>query len=656
MPSGLFGIGTSALAAFQRAMDTTAHNIANAGTEGYSRQRVEFASRPPQYAGFGYLGTGVETKAVKRSWDAFVERQVRDYTAAGAELDTLYRYASQVDNVLADPDAGLSSALQRFTAAMEDLADDPASMVARQVVVAEGEALAERFRSLGGWLEEMNEQVNLGIRSAVDEVNRLAADIADLNERIVLAEGNATSAPPNDLLDQRDALIRELSGKVAVTTIEQDDGAINVMVANGQSLVVGNRATPLVTYRGEGVDSPLQVGLSAGDSGGYVALDGLLSGGELGGLMAFRDRVLDPAVNELGRIAAGVAGLVNRQHRSGMDLNGALGGEFFSIGDPAWTGLGGTGGTLDLAWDDPGALTGAEYRLEYDGSAWSLTRLDTGATVPMTGSGTAADPFVADGMRIVTDTTAAAGDAWLLQPVRTAALDIRMRFDDPVLVAAGTPVLAQADVANTGSASITAGQVVDVDNPAFQSTPGALTPPLLVEFTGPGSYQVYDNSNPAGPVLLETVTGYDPVAGQDLFPTPGGLDYGYRVRIEGAAAAGDRFTIDYNEGGTGDNRNALALAELFDRPLLGRGSESITAAYQRLVGETGTATRHAEFAAGAQERMLDRAIAEREAVSGVNLDEEAANLVRYQQAYQAAAQVIAVADEMFQTLLNAVGR
>jgi len=650
--SSLFGIGSSALAAFQRALNTTAHNIANVNTEGYTRQQVEFVSRPPQYSGYGYLGTGVDTAGVRRVYDGFVETQLRGYTASSTELDTFYQFATQIDDVLADPDTGMSGALQRFFNAMQDLSSDPTSIAARQVVLSEGQALVDRFQELGGWLRGIGDQVNTAIQGSVDEINRLSMAIADLNHKIVLAEGVADEQPPNDLLDQRDILIRQLAEKVSVTTVTQDDGSINVMVGTGQALVVGNSVTRLVTYRAEGVQAPLKVGLEAG-ANGLVPVSDQLSGGELGGLLGFRERMLDPAINDLGRMALGVGRFVNEQHQRGMDLNGVLGGEFFTLGEPQWDAFPGTGSTLSLAWDDIGQLTGAEYKLQFDGSNWSLNRTDTGQAVTMAGNGTVADPFVADGMRIVVDPAAAAGDTFLLQPARNGAMDLQLRITDTAMIAAASPVLASASSANAGTAAITPGEVTDITDPAFQTNPGALTPPVLIRFTSATTYEIYDNSNRASPVLLETVNGYDPVTGDQVFPSPGGRDYGYRVHISGAAVAGDEFLVDYNTGGIGDNRNALALAGLFNEKLLGGGTESINQAYQRMVGEAGSTTRQVELAAGAQNRMLERSIAEREAISGVNLDEEAANLVRYQQAYQAAARVIAAADEMFQTLLNA---
>ncbi len=542
--SSLFGIGTSALNAFRRALDTTGHNIANASTEGYSRQQIELAARPPQYAGFGYLGAGVDTKGVRRIYNGFLEQQVRAHTASSKALATFEQFANKIDNVLADSDAGMNASLQRFSSALQDLANDPTSSATRQVVLDEGQGLVNRFSELDGWLRGIGREVDSGIQTSVNDINQLTAAIADLNHQIVVAKGVIREAPPNDLLDQRDNLIRQLSEKVSVTTLTQDDGAVNVMVGNGQALVVGNQVTKLVAYRGDGIQSPVKVGLSGG-ANGTVAITEQLSGGELGGLLDFRNRMLDPTINALGRVALGVGRFINDQHHQGTDLNGASGQDFFTIGQPQWSRPSGVSGSINLGWDDVSKVTGAEYRLAWDGSAWSLTRTDTGQPVTMTGSGTAADPFIADGLRIEVPATPGSGDSFLLQPVRNAAGDLRMNLSDPSEVAAS------------------------------------------------------------------------------------------------------------QSGGVGDNANALALAGVMRKPLFSSPSESIDQAYQRLVADVGSTTRQTSLAATAQQKLMERAVAQREEASGVNLDEEAANLVRYQQAYQAAARVIKAADDMFQALLQA---
>lgn len=654
MASGsLFGIGTSALLAFQRALSTTGHNIANANTKGYSRQMVEFSSAPPQYAGYGFIGTGVRTDSIRRIYDGFVDGQVRNYTSAATEFQTFHHYASQIDNVLADPEAGLSTAMQRFSSAVQDLSNDPASSAARQAMISEGEALVERFHSLGGWLEDMNAQVNNDLQASVTEINRISTAIADLNQKIVMADGVADEQPPNDLLDKRDSLIRELSSHVSLTTLTQDDGSINVMIGTGQTLVVGYNVTRLTTVRGAGVHSPLQIALEAG-ANGQVPITDQLSGGKIGGLLGFRERALDPAINELGRVAVGIGEFFNQQHQRGVDLNGQLGQAFFSYPEPQWDSFPGVTSTLSLAWDDVGQITGADYQLQFDGSAWSIRRTDTGEQLTMAGTGTTADPFVVDGLRITVDPAAVSGDGILIQPSRTAAQSLQILVNDTAQIAAASPVLAIARSSNGGSGVISAGQVTDIGNPAFQSAPGSLSPPLMIRFTSPTSYDIYDNSNPASPALLESVSGYDPATGSELFPTPGGIDHGYRVRLTGGPATGDEFTLGYNSNGDGDNRNALALGEVLNGKVLGNGSESLADAYRNLVSQVGTTTRQSELAAGAHQQLLERSLNARDSISGVNLDEEAANLVRFQQAYQAAAQVIAAANEMFDTLLGAV--
>ena len=209
---------------------------------------------------------------------------------------------------------------------------------------------------------------------------------------------------------------------------------------------------------------------------------------------------------------------------------------------------------------------------------------------------------------------------------------------------------------NTGTGEISAGVVTDINNPAFQSTPGQLSPPVMVRFTNATSYDLFDNSNPASPVLLEAGIAYNPATGGDIFPTPGGLDHGYSIKINGSPAAGDQFSTEYNTGGVGDNRNALLMAATASNKVMANGTASINDSYSALVADVGSGTKQAELNALAQQRVLDQAVAARESVSGVNLDEEAANLVRYQQAYQAAAQVITVASSLFDTLLNAVRR
>ena len=655
MASGdLFSIGTSGLLAFQRSLNTISHNIANVNTEGYSRQSVQLATKPPQANGYGFSGNGVETTTIRRSYDAFVESSLRSSTSATAEFEAFHALASQLDNVLASSDVGISASLQRFFDSVQDVADTPSSSSARQVMFSEGQQLASQFNELASWIESVRGQVNNELQSGVDQINQYSQAIADLNQSIVIEQGRA-GQPANDLLDQRDTLIKKMSELVSVTTLQQDDGSVNVLVGTGQVLVRGNTATSLTVIQEAG--DPKQLGIAVqGNAGVLVPVTNQVSGGRIGGVINFRDQMLDQASNSLGLTAIGIGNFVNEQHRRGMDLDGVLGLDYFSVAQPQVLAVAGDASNVSVTFDDVSQLSNADYKLQFDAGSWTLSNKLTGQSITMTGTGTAADPFIAEGVSIEITAAPANGDTYLLRPTRTGAMDIQMVLANSRQIAAAAPVRSAAASANTGTGVITAGTVTDIDNAVFQSTAGQLTPPVLVRFTTGTSYDIYDNTNPASPALLEAGIAYDPATGGELFPTPGGLDHGYRMHLSGAPAVGDEFSTEYNTGGIGDNRNALLLAGLATDKLMYGGSASITDSYNKLVADVGTSTRQAEINSLAQQRILDQTMATRESISGVNLDEEAANLVRYQQAYQAAAQVIATAETLFDTLLNAVRR
>ena len=653
--SSLLSIGSSGLLAFQRSLNTISHNIANVNTEGYSKQSVDLVTRFPQVNGYGFAGTGVQTNSIGRSYDAYVENNVRNSTSSANEFETFHALATQLDNVLADPDAGISSSIQRFFNAMQDVADTPSSSNVREVLLNQGQQLAQQFNQLAAWLDSVRGQVSSDVRNTVSEINHLTDNIAKLNESIIFEQGRAGGQPANDLLDQRDTLIRDLSELVSVTTLQQDDGSINVLTGKGQVLVVGNKASMLDTYIEAG--DPNQLGIAIKGSGGSsVPITEQVSGGRLGGLLSFRGRMLDPASNNLGLVAIGLSNFVNEQQNKGMDLDGALGVDFFNMAQPQALTLAGTSANVSVAFDDISQLNNNDYTLKFNSGAWQLTRNDTDQVVTMTGTGTAADPFIADGLRFEITAAPSNGDVYLIRPTRNGATDMQINLVNNRQIAAAAPLRSLAAITNTGTGEISAGSVTDINNSVFQSTAGQLSPPVLVRFTNAGSYDIYDNSNPAAPALLEAGIAYDPATGGEVFPTPGGLDHGYSVKISGAPMAGDEFSTEYNTGGVGDNRNALLLSAIASDKLMANGTVSITGSYNAMVTEVGTGTKQAELNSLAQNRVLDHALATRESISGVNLDEEAANLLRFQQAYQAAAQVITVANSLFDTLLNAVRR
>jgi flagellar hook-associated protein 1 FlgK len=626
----LLSTGVSGLRAFQRALDTTGHNIANASTPGYSRQRVELTTRVPDRLGSYFLGSGVDLSTVERVYDSLLTGQLRGATSTLARLDTYASKASTLNSLFSDSTTGISSAMQRFTNALQGVSNEPTSTAARQVMLSEANVLRQRLQSYDNRLTELNGEINTRLRVEADAINIAADGIAKLNEQIV-SQASLAGAASGDLLDARDRLITELSGHLSVSVTEQDDGAWNVFVGNGQSLVVGTRAVQFATKRDAYDPERLVIAYNAGS--GSADLSSSLSGGSLGGLLDFRRELLDSARNELGRIATGLASAANTQHRAGMDLYGNLGGDLFSLGAAEVLPEGGNGGsaTVAVTRSNIGALTAVNYQVDFDGSAWRMRRMDTGATITMTGAGTVASPFVADGLSLVVSGAAAAGDSFLVRPTVAAVRGLSVLITDPSRVAAAAPIRGSAAITNGGDGTISAGEVLDAANPQLRS--GA-----NIDFISATQYSI----NGTGAFT------YTPGAAIDA--------NGWRVRISGAPAAGDRFTVTDNAGGTGDNRNMLALSDALSRGVFSAGTESISGAVTRLVGTVGVATNQARTGAEAQQVIASEVQASIDSSSGVNLDEEAANMMRYQQAYQAAAQIIRITQDMFDSLMRATGR
>ena len=622
--------GLSSLRALKRALDTTSHNIANVATEGYTRQRVEFHARKPEMSGSGWIGTGVEVSTVRRVYDQFLTQQTRSSGTNLARLDAYASQAARIDNLLGDPANGLSSSLQSFTDAINEVSTTPASIPARQVLIAEGRALAERLRSYDTRLRDMSAEVNGRLSVEAQEITTLAQGIARLNGDISLAV-QTSGQPPNDLLDQRDALIDELSGKVGVSVVAEGDATLNVFIGNGQPLVLGINASQVTTQ----VDplDPERTLLALQTPGSTIDLSRVVSGGTLGGLLDWRSQMLEPARNELGRIGVAITNQVNAQHREGMDLTGALGGNFFNIGAATATPATANTGTaaVTVTRTNIGTLQANDYVLARTGTGYTLNRRDTGAAVSFTGTGTVGDPILAEGLSIVVGAGVATGDQYTISPTRNALAGMSVAVTDPARIAAAAPIRASAVGTNTGSGTVTAGEVIDPTNAQLLTT-------VNIDFTSPTTYTV----NGAGSFT------YTPGSAIDV--------NGWRVQVSGAPAVGDRFTVRNNAGATGDNRNAFAMADALRAPVLDGGTRSAYAAVERLTADVGLSTRTAQVNRDAEAAVHDSDLAARDAVSGVNLDEEAANMMRLQQAYAAAAQIIAVAGEMFDTLINAVRR
>lgn len=716
------GIGITGLNVAQRALTTTGHNISNVNTAGYSRQTVEQTTMPPQLFGSSYLGSGAHVTAIKRVYDQFLVSQVQAHTASFNSIDTYHQLATALDNLLGNSSTGLNTGIDNFFAAVQQVSADPSAQAARQTLLGQATSLVNGFQTVSGALDQQYSQVNLGLSTAVTNVNTLATTIADLNAKIVSSPGGAEGAT-NDLLDQRDQALTQLSSLVSVSSVSQSDGSINVFIGNGQSLVTGS-----VVQRLNVVSSQYDTGRSEiafAGSGGSVQISSQLAGGTIGGMLAYRSQVLDPTRNALGRLAIGMADSVNSQHHLGMDLNGNLGGDLFSTAAPDVTASSAnTGtGTVGAAILNANELTVSDYKMTFNGgTSYTLTRLSDGQNFAIDTGGSS--PYATgdiDGLSFTITAGAAAGDSFLIQPTRLGADQMGLLINDPAKIAAAVPVRAAASLSNIGSAVAGA---VSVNKPGDR---------VSIRFTGPGIYDVLDQTTGAtlaqglsytsgsdisfngwttqisdggtGPAAGDVFYVDQGVASADTANTGGGaiaqpaisppdpnltdpvtitftgantfdvtgattgtpltgvsftsggvISYnGWSFSITGTPAAGDSFTISANSNGVADNGNMQQIAALQSGLTLAGGTASFQDAYGMLVADVGSKTQAANNSRDTANSLLQQSVSARDAVSGVNLDEEAANMLKFQQAYQAAAKVIATSQTLFQTLISAIG-
>jgi flagellar hook-associated protein 1 FlgK len=534
-----------------------------------------------------------------------------------------------VDALITGADTGLSTAWSGFFSAAQGVSTNPTSSAARDQLLTAGKQLTSRWNSLDRQLTQIGSDVESSLKDRVESANRLAGEIANLNRDIVSAGANASP----DLLDQRDLRAGQLAALVGAETVVQDNGAMNVFTTGGQPMVLGNKALQLTTVADPYQANRSQVAVQT--DAGTVPLPGGALSGEIGGLLEFRSSVLDPARAELGRLATAFADTFNAVQRGGIDYDGNPGSDFFTLPPPQINAHAGNNpastASFSASVGDIGALTGNNLVLRFDGTNWSAARADTGQAVTMTGTGVAGDPFVVDGVELVLSGTASAGDRFLLQPTAGASAGISLALDDGDKIAAASPMTVGLDTGNTGN--ITGGSA-QITNPA-----------LFAGFTT------------ANITFLDATT-YSVDGGPPVTYTPGAAisGSGWSLTLNGTPAAGDEINLGRTGARSSDNGNARLLAGVDTQDILSGGTTDVTAGISQLAGRVGGDARHAKLNLQAQQAIDEQTSAERESISGVNLDEEAADMMRFQQAYQAAAQVIATADTMFQTLLSAVRR
>lgn len=660
MGASILGIGQSAITAAQLGLATAGHNIANASTPGFNRQVLVQGEAPSN----GGVGGGTRIMAINRNYNEFLDTQVQTAETSKSSLETYHTEIGHIDNMLADPSSGLAPAVQDFFKAIQDLSAGPNSVASRQSVLSSADALTARFQGIDERLTEMSSGINSQITTSIGVINRYADQIAKLNDSIALIGAN-TNRPPNDLLDQRDQLITELSREAKVSVVKQADSTYTVSIGNGQPLVVNGTTFPLATAYDANDLSRVQVGFTAANKT-VVINESVLAGGKLGGLLEYRSKTLDYAKNSMGLIALGLAQTFNDQHKLGQDDNGAMGGDFFltaaPVISPSENNNVNTAAVIAATVIDVSLLSASDYKLQSTSGngTFSLTRLSDGAVLSNSDFAGAQAAANAEGFDItMTSGTFSTGDNMVIRPVRDAASGFGVVITDKAKIAAAAPILTSATTPNAGTGKITAGSI------DATYTAATVTPPVTMTYddvTNPGTPVL--NGFPAGYPVTVTNNGVATVYPGDPVDFTAGATIsfgGASFVISGVPKNGDTFTLGPNTSGLGDNRNAVLLGKLQNtNTLLGEAPGKPTASYQgtyaQFVSSIGNKTRELQVTATSGTTLLAQARAAQQEQAGVNLDEEAANLLRYQQAYQAAGKVMQVANAMFDTLLSIAGR
>ncbi len=624
---GIISIASSALLANYAQLQTTGHNIANANTPGYSRQEVVLGTAGSAFTGGGYLGQGVAVTDVIRRSDRFLQSEMALSTSVQSADAARSRELNRLQSLFADSETGIGAAYDDWQLALSDLANQPGDGSSRSAVLVRADTLALRVRSLDQQVDSMQNTLNERIRQTTTAVNGLFGQLARVNQQIASSSGSGQI--PNDLLDQRDQLVEKINSSLRVTTFINQDNTANVFTIAGQALVIGRNAERLGTQNNPADPGQQQVVLQA--QGTTTVMDVLgLGGGELAGLLRVRDDDLVAARAALGQMAAGIAAGFNQQQARGLDLNGQPGAALFSNGQPiAISSSQNTGnGQVGVTIADASQLSASDYSLSFNGSQYTLTRNSDGRAQIISGF-----PATVDGFSLSLTGAPTVGDVFTLKVASQMASDFRRTLPATSGLAAAFAVTAQANGSNAGNGR--------VQNFSVTGSNVNLAAPVTLTFTSPTTFDV-SGTGTGNP------TGVSFVAGQTISYN------GWSMQLSGIPQSGDSFVVSPTTAVASDNRNARAMLEMGQSRLV--NGQSVNNAYAALIADVGTRAQAADSAKTQSKRLLDNATAAREAESGVNLDEEAAHLLQYQQAYQASAKLMATAQSMFEALMAATSR
>lgn len=681
--ASLINIGMSGLGAAQSGMYTLGNNIANADVESYSRQQNVQKAKGGQQVGQVFIGSGTTLADVRRVYNAFLENQLRTTTSLSSDATSYLNQITPLDTALSSSDTGITAALQSFFSAMQDAAAKPTEDASRQLLLTSAQSLAKRFNTLSAQFNQQNSDINANMASIADKVNALTKSIADLNGQI--SKMTAVNGQPNDLLDQRDGAVRELSALIGADVVEQKNGNYDVYLKNGQALVLGN-TTQTIGVEPSATD-PTRMSLILNRGSTKMDITNSTTGGELGGLIRYRKETLDPAMNELGRVALVVADAINSQLAQGIDKNGEFGSAMFadinsaaaiSQRSIAKSGNSAGSGNLDVTIKDTGKLTTSDYQVTFTSDKqYTVRKLPDG-----TDMGTYSlddDPApVIDGFSLSLNGGAlSAGDSFKITPTRNAAAGIEATLTDPKRLAMAAPLTGTSASGNKGTGTITqptltsqldiydAAQRADLQTGIKYSTPVKLV--FGDDTASPQAYTMYDSKGNAigsGTIVpgqdnkLQLSVPMVDASGNPIMDGATQKTFSFEMSVSGSPKNGDSFTVSMTASGSADNRNAQSVLDLQTKSTVEVGADgkgiSFTDAYAKLVSNVGGKAGQAQMDSDATSALHTSALDARNGVSGVSIDEETGNLIKFQQYYTASSQIIKAAQETFATLINSL--
>ncbi|MFT4059774.1 MAG: flagellar hook-associated protein FlgK [Legionella sp.] len=644
----ILGIAYSGLNAFQYALEVAGNNIANSTTKGYSRQNILLSPAATRRYGAAYVGTGVMVDYIYRSSDQFANAQVRNTQSIKTQYETFSQQASQIDQMISQNGSSISSALQSFFDSFNQLNSAPDSPAARGVALSQSQLLVEQFSFLQSNLDQLQENTTAQMVAIANRINELGADLVNVNAEIM---GNPYSP---ELQDQRDELLNELSQYTDLTIIENDNGTVNVGIGTGEMFVVGPTQR-MLSVQFDPLNT-MGTRVLLGSGAGQLDISAQLTNGQLGGLMNFESTIITPTSQTIGLIAIGLAQTFNAQNQLGMDLNNQLGQNYFTdynttsqqLQRATASSLNTGTGVLSVAITDLSQVQLSDYQLVVDDVATGQIRLireSDGTSMALNWSSNPPAPpagqIVVDGMTITVDNLSnlVDNDSYVLTPTRGAARDFELLINDSNLMALAAPVRTSASMSNTGNGTISLGTVFNTSSVSDQYS---------IDFISPTQFNVVDVTTGtlvSGPLTFIPNT-------ENTVQIPDATNPSYSVVISGMPDTGDQFIAEYNQGGFGDNRNGLLLAGIQQSQLFGNGNETLFDCYSNLLSNVGTQTNEANNRAAAFDVLYKQALAFQESKSSVNLDEEGANLLRFEQAYAAAGKLMEVSNQLIHVLFD----